>query len=424
MQCVSLQPFKLGGTNMTIHQIVMPQLGESVTEGTIERWIVKVGDQVQKYDPLAEVTTDKVTAEIPSSYAGTIKEILIEEGETIPVGTPVCTIEVEEEAEIEQTMTNNHDESNHKISTIEHNNSGKQRYSPAVLRLASEHNIDLTLIRGTGLGGRITRKDVLAYIEKQNAEISESITFSKIKITDEDMIETSSGDIEIPITSVRRTIANHMVKSKTEIPHAWMMMEADVTNLVKYREKIKHEFEKSEGFKLTYFPFFVKAAAIALREFPMMNSVWNGDKIIQRKDIHISIAVATDDALFVPVIKNADEKSVKRIAKDIHEMSILARNGNLKMEHIMGGTFTVNNTGSFGSVQSMGIINYPQAGILQVESIKKRPVIVNDAIAIRDIVNLCLSIDHRILDGLISSKFLRRVIDILENVQKYEMLLF
>lgn len=409
---------------MSIQQIVMPQLGESVTEGTIERWLVKVGDNIKKYDPIAEVLTDKVSAEIPSSYSGIIKEILVTEGEIIPVGTPICTIEVEEQTKKEQTIRN-------EISTKLHHSETKvqsktQRFSPAVLKLANEHHVDLSLVKGTGLGGRITRKDVLAFIENNNAKYddTESITFSKIKIKEEDIVKTSDGDFEIPITSVRRTIANHMVRSKNEIPHAWMMMEADVTDLVKYREKIKNDFQNKEGFKLTYFPFFVKACAIALKEFPMMNSVWNENKIIQKKDIHISFAVATEDALFVPVIQHADEKSVKKIAKEIHEMTLLARNGMLKMEHILGGTFTVNNTGSFGSVQSMGIINYPQAGILQVESIIKRPVIRNDAIAIRDIVNLCLSIDHRIVDGLISSKFLKRVINILENIQKNEILLF
>lgn len=412
---------------MAIHQIVMPQLGESVTEGTIERWIVKVGDQVNKYDPIAEVVTDKVTAEIPSSYTGTIKQFLVKEGETLPVGTPVCTIEVVEETNRQAPQPKKEADT----TDLQHKQNLKEtlRFSPAVLKLASEHNIDLSQIKGTGLGGRITRKDVLAFIENRNVEqeqTTESMTFSKSQLEEERFVTTSSehsDDLEIPVTPIRRTIAHHMVQSKREIPHAWIMMEADVTNLVKYRANLKAQFEK-EGFKLTYFPFFVKAVAMALKEFPIMNSVWNEEKIIQKKDIHISIAVSTDDALFVPVIKNADQKSVIRIAKEINDLAQLARSGKLKMEHINGGTFTVNNTGAFGSIQSMGIINYPQAGILQVESIQKRPVIRNDAIAIRNMVNLCLSIDHRIIDGFLSSKFLKRVIEILENVQKYEILLF
>src|SRR5690606_17587061 len=226
--------------------------------------------------------------------------------------------------------------------------------------------------------------------------------------------------VEIPVSGLRRTIANNMVRSKHEIPHAWLMMEVDVTNLVQYRDSIKKQFKEKEGFNITYFAFFVNAVAQALKEYPMLNSVWAGDKIIQKKDINISIAVATDDALFVPVIKNADDKSIKGIAKEINELSQSVRSGKLKSDQIQGGTFTVNNTGSFGSVQSMGIINYPQAAILQVESIVKRPVVINNMIAIRDMVNLCLSIDHRILDGYICGKFLNRVKDILENTNYYE----
>ena len=210
-----------------------------------------------------------------------------------------------------------------------------------------------------------------------------------------------------------------MVRAKTEVPHAWMMIEVDVTDLVKYRNSIKDDFKQKEGYNITYFAFFVKAVAQALREFPMMNSMWAGDKIIQKKDINLSIAVATDDALFVPVLKNVDEKSVKGIAREIHEYAQIVRSGKLKPEHMQGGTFTINNTGSFGSIQSAGIINYPQAAILQVESIVKKPVIIHENMfAARDIVNLCLSLDHRVLDGLICGKFLSRVKEILENTNK------
>lgn len=210
-----------------------------------------------------------------------------------------------------------------------------------------------------------------------------------------------------------------MVRSKHEVPHAWTMIEVDVTNLVVYRDSIKEEFKKKEGFNLTYFSFFVKAVAQALKEFPQINSMWAGDKIIQKKDINISIAVAKDDALYVPVIKHADEKTIKGIAREISELATKARAGKLKAEDMQGGTFTVNNTGSFGSVQSMGIINYPQAALLQVESIVKRPVVMNNGmIAVRDMVNLCLSLDHRVLDGLICGKFLQRVKEILENISK------
>lgn len=430
---------------MAIENILMPQLGESVTEGTIEKWLVHPGDTVNKYDPIAEVVTDKVNAEIPSSFTGTIKELIAKEGEALQVGTIICSIEAAEDT-TEKIIVKPQNQSGSPIIgneskptqpeyTPEHKTSistPKKRYSPAVLRLSQEHNIDLQHVEGTGLEGRITRKDLLKLIETGNIpqpetaakEIAVPQVEAKHSIakTREVAIESALGDIEIPVTSVRRAIAKNMVRSAQEVPHAWMMMEVDVTNLVSYRDAIKNEFKAKEGFNLTYFAFFIKAIARALKEFPMMNSVWADDKIIQKKDIHISIAVATEDALFVPVIKHADEKSIKGIAKDIHELSTIVRTGKLRSEHMQGGTFTVNNTGSFGSVQSMGIINYPQAAIIQVESIVKRPVIMEGGMfAARDMVNLCLSLDHRILDGLICGKFLNRVKNILENVNKDTM---
>ncbi|WP_408057109.1 dihydrolipoamide acetyltransferase family protein [Ureibacillus acetophenoni] len=271
--------------------------------------------------------------------------------------------------------------------------------------------------------------DQLVSNDSNNTSTSEtSISVSQVepvKQKTEPVQVTAHGDIEIPVTSIRRAIANNMVRSKTEIPHAWMMMEVDVTNLVNYRESIKTEFKEKEGFNLTYFAFFIKAVAIALKEYPIMNSVWAGDKIIQKKAINVSIAVATEDSLFVPVIKNADDKSIKGIAKEINELSKIVRAGKLRSEHIEGGTFTVNNTGSFGSVQSMGIINYPQAAILQVESIVKKPVILNGGMfAARDMVNLCLSIDHRVLDGLVAGRFLNRVKSILESTDASNMSIY
>ena len=251
----------------------------------------------------------------------------------------------------------------------------KVRYSPAVLRLAQEHDIALDLVTGTGEGGRITRKDLLKLIETGNIPTANDVAPTAVQTASaptsapQQQVEKAAvpvppvhpGDIEIPVTKIRRAIANNMVKSVHEAPHAWMMMEVDVTDLVTYRDSLKNEFKQKEGFNLTYFAFFVKAVAQALKEFPMLNSMWAEDKIIQKHDINISIAVATDDALFVPVIKHADEKSIKGIAKEIHELAIKVRTGKLAMDDIIGGTFTVNNTGAFGSVQSMGIINYPQA---------------------------------------------------------------
>ncbi|XKO53881.1 dihydrolipoamide acetyltransferase family protein [Lysinibacillus fusiformis] len=441
---------------MAVQNITMPQLGESVTEGTIEKWLVKPGDTVKKYDSLAEVVTDKVNAEIPSSFEGVITELIAQEGQTLPVGAVVCSIEIagdselpppppEKKSAVSTAILNagvqKKQEASQPVSTpssvaSKEARKDKVRYSPAVLRLAQEHDIALDQVTGTGEGGRITRKDLLKLIETGNIPTATTAapTPAAIQTTTEQPAPAPAqlaekpaapvppiqpGDIEIPVTKVRRAIANNMVRSVHEAPHAWMMMEVDVTDLVAYRDSLKGEFKQKEGFNLTYFAFFVKAVAQALKEFPMMNSMWAEDKIIQKHDINISIAVATDDALFVPVIKHADEKSIKGIAKEIHELANKVRTGKLAMDDIKGGTFTVNNTGAFGSIQSMGIINYPQAAILQVESIVKKPVVLPGGMfAARDIVNLCLSLDHRVLDGLVCGKFLNRVKEILENTNK------
>ncbi|MGN7941740.1 dihydrolipoamide acetyltransferase family protein [Virgibacillus sp. 6R] len=411
---------------MAIEQIKMPQLGESVTEGTISNWLVSIGDKVNKYEPLAEVTTDKVNAEIPSSFSGIIKELIAEEGQTLAVGEIICTIEVEEDepkkVEVDKLAANKSISSNSEPSSHDKDDSNKKRYSPAVLRIAQEHEINLDLVNGTGAGGRITRKDLMNFIEsgaieeQQNRKpVIEQPSNQAIELPKTQTPRIHQGDIEIPVTAVRKTIAANMVRSKHEAPHAWMMIEVDVTNLVEYRNKVKNEFKKKEGYNLTFFPFFLKAVAKALKEFPQINSMWAGDKIIQRNEINISIAVATDDSLFVPVIKAVDEKTIKGIARDITELAAKVRSGKISIEDMQGGTFTVNNTGSFGSVQSMGIINHPQAAILQVETIVKRPVVINGMIAIRDMVNLCLSLDHRVLDGVICGRFLARVKEILES---------
>ena len=429
---------------MAIESIKMPQLGESVTEGTIEKWLVKPGDHVEKYDSLAEVNTDKVTAEVPSSFTGTIKEILVQEGQTVAVGEVVCSIETEggsnEPAQSEAAPAKNEPanempaEGSQKPKSPMKKDKGAAagRYSPAVLRLSQDHVINLEDVDGSGRDGRITRKDIQAIIDSGEKPQPKSAVeapaqtqqpapaaapASSAPAQSVSNVSVAAGDIEIPVTGVRRAIANNMLKSKHEAPHAWTMIEVDVTEMVKYRDSLKAEFKQKEGFNLTYFAFFVKAVSQALKEFPMMNSMWAGDKIVQKKDINISIAVATDEALYVPVIQQADEKTIKGIGREITELAGKVRSGKLKSQEMQGGTFTVNNTGSFGSVQSMGIINHPQAAILQVESIVKRPVVMdNGMIGVRDMVNLCLSLDHRVLDGLVAGHFLARVREILENV--------
>lgn len=417
---------------MVKEKINMPQLGESVTEGTISSWLIAVGDKVNKYDPIAEVMTDKVNAEVPSSFAGVIKELVAQEGETIAVGELMCYIETEDSATAVKESPGIEKDAIESASegTSASDQSMKKRYSPAVLRMSQENGIDLSVVEGTGRGGRITRKDIEKVIKSGEipkvddagrdldipATAPETKQASKAPKSSSAPKQTAqAGDIEIPVTGIRKVIAQNMVRSTQEIPHAWMTVEVDVTDLVKYRNKVKNEFKQKEGFGLTFFAFFVKAVAQALKEYPQLNSTWAEDKIIQRKDINLSIAVAKDQELFVPVIKAADEKSIKGIAKDIFELAMKARTGKLTSADMQGGTFTVNNTGSFGSIHSMGVINHPQAAILQVESIVKRPMIVNDMFAARDMVNLSLSLDHRILDGLVCGNFLARTKEILEN---------
>ncbi|RWZ60140.1 2-oxo acid dehydrogenase subunit E2 [Halobacillus fulvus] len=424
---------------MGLEKINMPQLGESVTEGTISTWLVQPGDQVNKYDPIAEVMTDKVNAEVPSSFTGVIKELVANEGDTIEVGDLMCYVEVEgagsaeekPEPPVEKSEPGKQESSSSEAPKQEkpkQEKSGKKRYSPAVMTLAQEHDIDLNLVEGSGRGGRITRKDLEKIIEsgevpkpaeskEQPAQKTEPTQPSTPQAAEAN-VQTGEGDIEIPVTGVRKAIAANMVKSKTEIPHAWMMVEVDVTNLVNLRNAKKNQFKKQEGYSLTYFAFFVKAVAQALKEYPQLNSTWAGDKIIQRKAINLNIAVAKEDELFVPVIRDADEKSIKGIAKDITTLATKARDGKLTSKDMEGGTFTVNNTGSFGSVQSMGVINHPQAAILQVESIVKKPVFQDGMFGARDMVNLCLSLDHRVLDGLVAGNFLARVKEILEKMSE------
>lgn len=436
---------------MATEKITMPQLGESVTEGTISKWLVQPGDTVKKYDPLAEVMTDKVNAEVPSSFSGTIKELVAGEGDTLSVGELICYIDTEGEGGGEPAPAPQKEEKqSESVSASSAPSSSTApaakaaraaggRFSPAVVRMASEHGIDLNLVEGTGQSGRITRKDLQKIIdsgqiptaenkpaaasdkeapvrERKQETVQQKETSTGLKPI---AIESMPGDIEIPVSGVRKAIAQNMVRSKHEAPHAWTMVEVDVTNLVEYRNSVKGDFKSKEGYNLTFLPFFIKAVVESLKEFPQLNSMWAGDKIIQKKDINISIAVATDDALYVPVIKHADEKSIKGIARDVKELADKVRTNKLAGDDMKGGTFTVNNTGSFGSVMSTPIINYPQAAILSVESIVKRPVVMNNGmIAVRDMVNLCLSLDHRVLDGLVCGRFLARVKERLENMTK------
>lgn len=411
-------------------KITMPQLGESVTEGTIGTWLVKPGEAVKKYQPLAEVITDKVNAEIPAPADGVILSLEIPEGTTVQVGTLIATMQTAEEggaAAPEAPAPAPAVAAPASGGAVAA--SGGARYSPAVMRLAQEHGIDLARVAGTGLGGRITRKDLEAVVAA-GGQPAESCVGAMVAAQAEAPAAAAPvtstapaapkapapapqplvGDQVVPVDAIRRRIAEKMLQSKHEAPHAWTMMQADVTGLVKLKEQMGAEFKQREGSSLSFMPFFIKAVVESLKEFPMLNSQWAGDSIIIKKEINISIAVATETALAVPVIKNADRLSIAGLNHAVLDLAGKARAGKLSLDEISGGTFTVNNTGAFGSYVSAPIINYPQAAILSFESIVKTPVVLeNDAIAIRSMINLCLSLDHRILDGLVCGRFLQAV---------------
>ena len=425
---------------MATKEIKMPHLGESVTEAAIVQWLVKPGDSVKRYDPLMEVVSDKVTTEVPSDFDGVVKEFLISLDTDVPIGTAVMTLETEEttektevatlapvkEASAEQAQEH---ETVATTSTATSHQKNNGRYSPAVLKIAQEKKIDLTQVTGTGRDGRITRKDVTNFTPTQartpektvSPGTSPSISEEPVASQNESAATASptetSTDKIVSADPVRKAIAKKMVQSVNEIPHALLMVEADVTNLVQLRNSLKDEFKQQEGLSLSFFPFFAKAVIQALKKNPKINTSWDDGSIIYHKDVNLSIAVTTDEHLYVPVIQQADNYSIAGLAKEINRLAQEVRQGTLASKEMQGGTFTLNNTGTLGSVQSMGIINHPQAAILQVESINKRLVPTADGgFKVADMVNLCLSIDHRILDGQQAGKFLR---DVKDNLAKY-----
>lgn len=410
-------------------EIKMPKLGETVVDGLIVKWLKRPGDTVRVDEPLVEVDSDKVSTDIPSPVGGIVGEICAQEGEVVPVGRVICIIATDEATESsgEGHSAGPVDEAEQapasgSVTTVqgpEQRTSGYDpqtghRYSPAVRRLAREHGIDPGTLAGTGAGGRVTKQDMLRALE--SAAVAQNTS-------DEDLIEAQSAEGDgsdeiLPLTSMRRTIAQRMLHSVQTAPHAWTMVEVDVTNLVEWRESIKAEFRRREGVNLTYLPFVIKAAVEALKEYPIMNSMWQEDNIVIRKSINVGVAVDLDDGLIVPVIHHADQLSIAGIAKAVADLATRARAGTLRPQDVQGGTFTVNNTGAFGSIMSAPIINHPQAAILSMETITRRPVVIGDGIAIRSMVNLCVSLDHRILDGAVCGRFLRSVKRRLESYHK------
>ncbi len=422
--------------------IELPQVGESVTEGVIGKWLKSIGDRVERFDPLVEVVTDKVNMEMPSPVAGTLTAVLADEGETVPMGAPIAEMAVDGETSPTESSPSTEiaravdasQPSPSRIGTLLKDvapvgptGSGgpisadspsrpqrparRRRYSPAVLRLAEERGIDLAKIVGTGIGERVTLKDVRRFIE-QPASLKElGVSASEVP-----PIRTDTNDERVLLTPVRRMIADNMVRSANEIPQAWTLIEVDVSSLVARRQAIRGDFQDREGINITYLPFIMKAIAESLKENPLLNSSWDGDAILYKRRINIGIAAAAPDGLVVPVVHDADTMSIAGLARKIDDLTTRARRGQLRIEDVQGGTFTLNNTGVLGSVLSQPLVNFPQAAILTTEAIVKRPVVVGDGIAIRSMMNLCMSFDHRIMDGAEASAFVNSVKQRLESI--------
>ena len=375
--------------------VTMPEVAETIVEGTIARWLKHPGDPVERYESIAEIVTDKVTLELPSPAAGFMGELLVAEGETVTVGTPIAILQAATDEDSTPRPTPDTQDSAEN-GAARAANRRQARHSPLVRRLAEEHGIDLSSVQGTGAGGRITKADVLQAAEKRGAGNG-----------------VSGGALD----PVRRAIAQRMTQSAREIPHAWTMMEVDVSGLVVLVKGLKEEFRSREGVNLTYLPFILQAVASALRSAPEVNSSWQDDRIVLKNEINLGIAVARDKGLIVPVLKNADRKTVSELTRDANSLIEKARDDKLDPADVQGGTFTVNNTGALGSVLSMPLINPPQAAIMTTEAIVKRPVVIgDDAIAVRSMMNLCLSFDHRALDGDQAIRFLARVKGLLEDL--------
>jgi 2-oxoisovalerate dehydrogenase E2 component (dihydrolipoyl transacylase) len=476
----------------------MPQLGESVTEGTIGKWLKQPGDAVEKYESIAEVITDKVNAEIPSPVAGVIKELKVEEGATVPVGTEILTIDeggaAAEEAPAPQpaaasasapatqtaqataaasapaaaTPAGDGREAASQpqdmsaavaasmpqpsaemyagstgggsTGTIESEEDVlRRRSTPAVRRLAEEHAVDLAQVKGTGSGGRVTREDILQFVAQRGAAPAEAParpapvapaptpapTPSAPALQPQPaapapsaapMPQMGMGDTPVGLTPMRRAIAEHMVRSVHTSPHAWTSVEIDMTNVVRYRDSIKNSFKQREGIDITYLSFFIKAVVDAVKQVPQVNSVWSDEQgTILKRDINVGIPIDIGEGLIVPVIHNADNLSVTGIARRVYELAEKARAGKLTLPEIQGGTITVNNTGALGTIMTHSIINQPQACLVTMESIVKRPVVIDDAIAIRHMMYSVIALDHRVLDGGVGARFLRLIKQSLEG---------
>ena len=400
--------------------VKMPQLGESITEGTISKWLKQPGEQVKKYEGLVEIITDKVNAEVPSPLAGVLMEIKVKEGATVTVGTEIAVIE--ESVAAAATKASVPAAPTTIASSIPSPVSGegqgggtesRTRLSPVVRALIDEHRIsdaELSGITGSGIGGRISKKDIEDFVAKRTQPVASNGEQRQTTTTAPAVAPTATPGTTVPWTPMRRAIAANMLKSKQTIPHAWTVAEVDMTNVVRFRQNVKDSFKQREGIDLTFVPIIVKAVVEGLKAVPVLNASWSEQGLVLHKDINIGVAVSVDDGLIVPVIHQADRMSIAGLAKATDDLAKRARAGKLGIPDVQGATFTVNNPGTFGTILSYSIIAPPQAGILAMDAIVKRPVVVEgDAIAIRSMMNLCLSFDHRVLDGVSAARFLQGV---------------
>ncbi|MCH7414708.1 2-oxo acid dehydrogenase subunit E2 [Belliella sp. R4-6] len=423
---------------MATVEMIMPKMGESIIEGTILTWLKKEGDTIEQDESVLEVATDKVDTEVPAIYGGVLKKILVKEGEIVAVGAPIAIIETEEETSgsVEQSSKESPSQKEELVAAApEHTSTlvsdtsseksveGDERfYSPLVQSIAKEENIsksELAKISGTGKDGRVTKVDMLEYIKERNTPKSSpkpSISAPMPKAE----VSISAGDEIIEMDRMRKMIAQRMLDSKRISPHVTSFVEADVTNIVLWRNKVKDAYKKKEGEALTFTPFFVHAVARAIKDFPMINISVDGDTIIKKRDINIGIAVALPSGnLIVPNIKNADQFNLTGLSKKVNDLAVRARNNKLSPDELGGGTYTISNVGSFGNVMGTPIIMQPQVAILAVGAITKKPAVVEtptgDVIAIRHKMFLSHSYDHRVVDGSLGGMFVRRVADYLEE---------
>jgi pyruvate dehydrogenase E2 component (dihydrolipoamide acetyltransferase) len=430
--------------------IVMPQMGESIVEGTITKWLKKPGDKIQRDEPLFEISTDKVDAEIPAPASGVLQEIKVTEGTTVQVNTVVGTISSDGDGAAPAKAAPAAEKKSAPAPAAPkaearpaakaepaapaaqvHEDDEHARSSPLVRKIAREHNVNLAQVEGTGLGGRITKQDIQAFIESGSGATAGAPSLSRptpasgatgaspVQATARPTPAIIPGDL-VPMTNMRRIIAQRMIESRRTSAHVHCMFEVDMTRIVNLRNKLKSSFEQRNGARLTFMPFFVRAAIIGLQQFPIVNASMEGDGIRYHRHVNVGIAVALDWGLIVPVLKNADELNFLGLQRGITDLGERARNKKLKPEEVEGSTFTVTNPGQFGAVFGLPIINQPNSAIMGVGGITKMPLVVTDkdgadSIAIRSVVHLTLGYDHRIIDGAVADQFMAFVKRTLEG---------